>query len=69
MTMALSVLVTIEMLNALKDNPESKLDGKWSMKLTDAVEDVELMLSILYGSRVSLDTVSVDELGRSALHL
>ena len=58
------------MLSPLKNNLESKVDGKWSMRLTDAVEDVELMLSILYGSRVSLDTVSVDQLDRSScLHL
>ena len=46
-----------KMLGGVKDKPESKIDGKVSIKLSDAVEDVELMLQVLYGSRVTLDTV------------
>ena len=48
-----------ETLVTLKEKPGSKIDGKFPIKLTDAVEDVKLMLSILYGSRIHLNNVSV----------
>ena len=49
-----------KLLSDCKSNSASMIDGKVVIKLEDSAEDVELMLSLLYGSRLWLTDVSAE---------
>lgn len=47
-----------KLLNDCRNNPQSKVDGKVVLRVEESAEDVELMLSLLYNSRLWLNSVS-----------
>lgn len=57
--------VSSNVVGDLNNSRESKVDAKGSVKVNDAVEDAEMVLSTLYGSSVLRDS-SVDQMDRPA---
>lgn len=48
--------VFAKMLSTQKESSKCKVEGKLPIRIGDAAEDVVLMLALMYGSRISLDT-------------